>query len=59
MSSHVVLDLLEHHSREFLLFAKRLVVLVQTDDNRFAPLPLGGRTPRWNPAEWMNKNREL
>ncbi|WP_296617837.1 hypothetical protein [Sphingomonas sp.] len=58
-SSGVVLDLLEYHSRQFLLFSKRLIVLVQTDDNRFVPPLVGGRTPQWNREEWMNKNRGL
>ena len=58
-SSSVVLDLLEYQSRQHLLFSKRLVVLVQTDDNRFVPPSVGGRAPRWNREEWMDKNRGL
>ena len=58
-SSNVLLDLLEYHSRQFLLFSKRLIVLVQTDDNRFVPPLVGGRTPQWNREEWMNVNRGL
>jgi len=58
-SSDVVLDLLEYHSRQFLLFSKRLIVLVQTDDNRFLPPLAGGRTPQWNREEWMGQNRGL
>lgn len=58
-SSGVLLDLLEYHSRQFLLFSKRLIVLVQTDDNRFMPPLAGGRTPQWNRDEWMDKNRGL
>lgn len=58
-ASHVVLDLLERHSRNFLLFAKRLIVLVQTDDNRFDAPQVGGRQPQWNGQEWLNSNRGL
>lgn len=58
-ASHVVLDLLESHSRDFLLFAKRLVVLVQTDDARFYPPTIGGKRPQWNRQEWADKSRGL
>ena len=58
-ASHVMLDLLEAHSRDFLLFAKRLIILVQTDDNRFDCPSLGGRRPMWNSQEWSDHSRGL
>jgi len=58
-ASHIMLDLLETHSRDFLLFAKRLIILVQTDDNRFDCPPIGGRSPMWNRLEWSDQNRGL
>ena len=58
-SSLSVLDLLEIHSRNFLLFGQRLIVLVQTDDNRFHCPKIGACTPGWNESERMNGSRGL
>ena len=52
-----LLDILEHSSRDYLMFGKRLIGLIQTDDDRYSPEPLGGRKPQWNRAEWLNGNR--
>ena len=58
-SSVGVLNLLEIHSRDFLLFGQRFIILVQTDDNRFACPKIGGCSPSWNTREQMNTSRGL
>ncbi|MDH7975855.1 hypothetical protein QH494_27060 [Sphingomonas sp. AR_OL41] len=58
-ASHGVLDLLESHARDHLLFGNTLIVLVQTKDNRFECPDIGGRRASWNHKEWFNKNRGL
>ncbi len=52
------LDLIEHHSREYLLFGKRLVGLIQTNDSNFDPPEIGMRQPKWNRDEWLISSRE-
>lgn len=56
---HGVLDTIEGHSRDYLLFGERLICLAQSDDARVHFEPLGGRAPQWNRAEWFNKSRGL
>jgi len=57
--AHVILDILVCTSRYFLLFGKRFLTLVQTDDPRADYGRLGGVSARWNRREWLNKNRGL
>jgi hypothetical protein len=40
-----------------LLFGRRLMCLVQSDDPRLDFRPVGGHTPYWNPREWLLKDR--
>ncbi|HTB72366.1 MAG TPA: barstar family protein [Polyangiaceae bacterium] len=54
-----VLDLLADNARRFLLFGRRLLVLVQSDDPRIAFAPVGATAVSWNPKEWLNKSRGL
>jgi RNAse (barnase) inhibitor barstar len=54
-----VLDLLADNARRFLLFGRRLLVLVQSDDPRIAFEPVGATAVSWNPKEWLNTNRGL
>lgn len=54
-----VLDLIESNARYSLLEGKLLIGLVQTDDNRYACPPIGGRTPQWNGREWTDQDRGL
>jgi hypothetical protein len=57
--AEVLLDILAGMSRYFLLTGKRVVVLVQTDDPTPHYTCLGGASAKWNPREWLNKNRGL
>lgn len=38
---------------------ERLVVLIQTNDNRYQTEKLGGRTAQWNRAEWLHSQRGM
>jgi RNAse (barnase) inhibitor barstar len=50
--AHGILDILADHARRFLLFGRRLLVLVQSDDPRITFEPVGTTRVRWNPKEW-------
>ncbi len=54
-----VLDLMEINSRRLLLFGRRLIILVQSDDPGISFEPVGGRPVMWNIREWLNKSRGL
>jgi hypothetical protein len=54
-----VLDILAGSAWHKLLFGRRLICLVQSDDPRLTFGPVGGRAPTWNPREWFNKDRGL
>jgi hypothetical protein len=55
--AHTVLDIIECEARDHLLWSKILIALVQTDDPRYDCPPIGGRSPRFNWAEWTNSAR--
>jgi hypothetical protein len=40
-----------------LLFGRRLICLVQSDDPQLAFRPVGGHAPWWNPREWLSADR--
>jgi hypothetical protein len=52
-----VLDIMETNSRGLLLFGKRLIILVQSDDPAISFEPVGGRAVVWNSAEWLDQSR--
>ena len=54
-----VLDILECQSRFLLLFGRRLLTLVQSDDPETSFEPVGARPVMWNRREWLNQNRGL
>ena len=54
-----VLDLMEFRSRRFLLFDKRLIILVQSDDPEISFERVGGCSVMWNPREYPNSSRGL
>ncbi|MBX3221371.1 MAG: barstar family protein [Labilithrix sp.] len=57
--AQAVLDILADNARRLLLFGRRLVVLVQSDDPRITFAPVGATAVSWNPKEWMNKDRGI
>ena len=54
-----VLDIIENKSRFLLLFGRRLLALVHSDDPRISFEPVGARPVMWNRREWLNKSRGL
>jgi RNAse (barnase) inhibitor barstar len=54
-----VLDILESNSRTYLLFGRRLLTLLQSDDPEIQFESVGARPVSWNGREWLNKNRGL
>ena len=54
-----VLEIIENNARRFLLFGRRLIALIQSDDPKISIKPVGANGIGWNGAEWLNKNREL
>ena len=54
-----VLDIMELNSRHLLLFGRRLIILIQSDDPGISFDPVGGRSVGWNRREWLNKSRGL
>lgn len=57
--SDVLLQVLAHASRWWLLFGRILVVALRTDDARYEGPVVGGTRPRWNGSEWLNADRGL
>jgi hypothetical protein len=54
-----VLHILAGTSRYFLLFGRRFIVLVQSNDPSMSFEGLGGVATQWNRREWLNKDRGL
>jgi Barstar (barnase inhibitor) len=54
-----VLDILANASRDQLLFGRRFLCLVQSDNPQVHFGPVGGLVPCWNPQEWLDKDRGL
>lgn len=57
--AHALLDALESASRRFLLFGRRLIALVQSDDPRIRFDRVGERPVCWNAREWLDSSRGL
>lgn len=51
------LNILEDTSRIYLLFGKRFISLIQTNDPNFHSEPLRRRSAHWNTLEWENVSR--
>jgi RNAse (barnase) inhibitor barstar len=54
-----VLDIMASTSWYLLLFGRRLLTIVQSDDPRISFEGVGAHAVMWNPREWLNKNRGL
>ena len=57
--SLVLLDLLERHSRNYLLFGKRLIGLIQTNNPKIHFESIGGTSAQWNRDESLDSSRGL
>jgi RNAse (barnase) inhibitor barstar len=58
-TSDVVLDIFARATRYHMLFGRRLITLVQSDDPQIRFDRLGGASATWNWREWLNKNRGI
>ena len=55
--AQIVLDIVAGQARSALLFGRRLLVLVQTDDPQLSFDPVGALPVVWNDAEWLDDSR--
>jgi len=58
-TAEVVLSILAKAVQYHMLFGRRLLILVQSDDPNIQFGRLGGVAASWNHREWLNKNRGL
>jgi RNAse (barnase) inhibitor barstar len=58
-TAEIVLDMFAKAIRYHMLFGRRLLVLVQSDDPGIQFGRLGGISASWNRREWLKKNRRL
>jgi RNAse (barnase) inhibitor barstar len=55
----ILLDVLARCSRNWMLFGRRFIVLVQTSDPDYrGPLDLAATPAQWNGREWMTASRK-
>jgi RNAse (barnase) inhibitor barstar len=54
-----ILDIISKRSRQHLLFGKRLICLIQSDDPQISFKEVGKQPVIWNPRERPKKNRGL
>ncbi len=57
--AEIVLDILAFQARYHLLFGRRLMVLVQSNNPELSFNRVGGCPVSWNNREWLNKDRGL
>jgi RNAse (barnase) inhibitor barstar len=58
-TAEVVLSIFAKAVRYHMLFGRRLLILVQSDDPKIEFGRFGGVAASWNHREWLNKNRGL
>lgn len=56
LSFHL-LDMIERHSRDYLLFGKRLIGVIQTNDPKYECASIGTTGAQWNFKERLNSSR--
>jgi len=56
-SAEAILDIIATESRNWLLKGKKLIGLIQSNEPNLELPKLGGISPSWNSAEWMNDSR--
>lgn len=54
-----LLDTFADNARKHVLFGKKLITLIQTDDPGYQIEPIGACSISWNFSEWLNKDRGL
>ena len=58
-SAEAILDIIATESRNWLLKGKKLIGLIQSNEPNLVLPKLGGISPNWNLAEWMNDSRNF
>lgn len=58
-AAHTLVDIYADKSRYAMLFGRRMLCLLQSDDARIVVPPVGASSVAWNPAEWLNSQRGL
>ena len=56
--AEAILDIIARESRAWLLSGQKLIGLVQSDNPDLNFPKLGGTSPDWNAAEWLNEYRK-
>ncbi|ASW55752.1 barstar family protein [Plantactinospora sp. KBS50] len=56
-AAQLVLDIIAEQSRTALLFGRRVMCLVQSDDPDIRLTPVGATPAAWNDAEWLDSAR--
>jgi RNAse (barnase) inhibitor barstar len=57
--AYIVLDIVASTARDKLLFGRRLITLVQSNDPALGFPPVGATPVGWNPREWLDSARRL
>lgn len=57
--AYVVLDIVASSARDKLLFGRRMLALVQSNDPTLGFPPVGATSVTWNPREWLSSARGL
>lgn len=57
--AETLLDILNRAVRYHMLFGRRLIILIQSDDPRISFGRIGGALALWNYREWLNSSRGL
>jgi hypothetical protein len=55
--AQIVLDNMADHSRRAVVFGRRLMCLVQSNDPHIRFAPVGATPVMWNDAEWLDSKR--
>jgi RNAse (barnase) inhibitor barstar len=55
--SEAILDIISKQSRNWLLYGKKLIVLLHSKDSELDFPEFGGTSPHWNSSEWFNSDR--
>jgi RNAse (barnase) inhibitor barstar len=57
--AYVLLDIVASVARDKLMFGRRLITLVQSNDPTLGFPPVGATSVTWNPREWLSSARGL
>ncbi|WP_407636949.1 barstar family protein [Hamadaea tsunoensis] len=57
-AAQIVLDIMADQARSALLFGRRVMCLLQSDDPQIRFEPVGATPVMWNDAEWLDARRQ-